>query len=252
MHGDGPNSDVTRGEQHDFELYGVAVLSVGVLAAFVVMFLPLFGPVPMSRARNAGPIVQVRIAPAGGAAQPVPRPAPPHQPSPVVAKARDATGRAATSGERPAALGNRPAVRATETAASSPSAKAGRAAYAAATGSAAWAVDRARRATDQRFASSYEAELLDHIARYQHYPEEAVRQGAQGVVLVIFVMDRDGLVLGLWIKRTSGQPLLDNAAAATVRQAQPLPAIPLQLPGRLTVQLPVAYSISDTLPDGNG
>ena len=99
-----------------------------------------------------------------------------------------------------------------------------------------------RVASQRAAAASFEATLLDHLGHYQLYPEEALRQRLTGVVLVVFAMDRSGAVLGVWLKKTSGQAVLDTAAMAGIRRAVPLPAIPPELPGRLTVQLPVAFA----------
>jgi periplasmic protein TonB len=82
--------------------------------------------------------------------------------------------------------------------------------------------------------------LFDHVERYRHYPEGAGLQNLQGVVELLFTMDRRGTVLGVWVKKSSGSARLDQAAIDTIRRAQPMPPIPPGLPDRVEVLLPVA------------
>lgn len=72
-------------------------------------------------------------------------------------------------------------------------------------------------------ASEFQKRLLAHIETYREYPDAAKRGRLEGVVELLFAMDRNGAVLGVWIKRSSGFPALDKEAIATVLRAQPLP-----------------------------
>lgn len=90
--------------------------------------------------------------------------------------------------------------------------------------------------------SDYAREILAHIEPFKRYPEDANRNGVRGVVQLVFELDREGRVLGVWVARSSGFASLDSAAVDTLRRADPLPAIPLGLPDALTVQLPVEFS----------
>jgi protein TonB len=94
-----------------------------------------------------------------------------------------------------------------------------------------------------RQALLFQKALLTHIARYRRYPEEARRDGLQGTVQVLFAMRRDGAVTDVWIRTSSGQSVLDAAAADAIRRAQPLPRIPSELPDRLTILVPVTFDI---------
>ncbi len=85
--------------------------------------------------------------------------------------------------------------------------------------------------------------LLAHIRRYQRYPAAARRDGMQGTVLIGFAMRRDGGVMTVSVKSSSGKRILDEEAAETVRRAQPLPSIPSDMPEQLTVLLPVAFDL---------
>ncbi len=90
--------------------------------------------------------------------------------------------------------------------------------------------------------SDYQRQLLAHIEPYRRYPDDAGQAGVGGVVRLAFQIDRSGGVQGVWISRSSGSASLDAAAVATVRRAEPLPAIPAGLPDTLVVELPVAFS----------
>lgn len=98
--------------------------------------------------------------------------------------------------------------------------------------------------SERRKASAFRRALQSHIARYRQYPEEARRARMQGTVQILFSMRRDGSVLDVWVRASSGQPVLDEAAIATIRRAQPLPRIPPDLPDRLTVLFPIAFDAS--------
>lgn len=90
-------------------------------------------------------------------------------------------------------------------------------------------------------ATAFQRVLVSHISRYRRYPS-GVRSGQMsGVVQVMFAMRRDGTVIETWVRTSSGDWLLDQAATETVLRAQPLPTIPPDLPDTLTVLLPVSF-----------
>jgi protein TonB len=91
---------------------------------------------------------------------------------------------------------------------------------------------------------AFEKQLFAHVERYRRYPEAAQRDGLQGVVQVMFAMSRGGRVVGVWLKSSSGYAALDQEALDTVRRAEPLPPIPIELPDQLTILLPVEFSPS--------
>lgn len=92
-------------------------------------------------------------------------------------------------------------------------------------------------------AAAFQRALQSHIARYQHYPDRARREHAEGIVSLLFSMRRDGSVTNVWIVSSSGYTLLDGAAIETIRNAQPMPRIPVELPEQLTIQMPVAFDL---------
>jgi TonB family protein len=81
------------------------------------------------------------------------------------------------------------------------------------------------------------------VTRYKKYPEEAVRQKQEGVVQLGFKFTRDGAVLDAWIEKSSGFPLLDQAALAMIRAASPIPKVPDQYKGdTLTLVMPEKFT----------
>jgi periplasmic protein TonB len=89
----------------------------------------------------------------------------------------------------------------------------------------------------------FQQSLLKHIARFQRYPA-AAHNKLQGTVETFFSIDRKGRLLGVWVKTSSGQRLLDTEAIETIKRAQPLPSIPAELPDRLNVQIQLAFDPS--------
>jgi protein TonB len=89
--------------------------------------------------------------------------------------------------------------------------------------------------------SSYEATLRAHLSNFFFYPDAARSAGLHGTVQVRLNLSRDGRVLGAWVQQSSGETVLDAAALEVIRRAQPLPAIPRDLPDSLDVYLPLEY-----------
>lgn len=96
-------------------------------------------------------------------------------------------------------------------------------------------------ASDGALRSNYQSALFAHVLRYRYYPEEARPDRLRGVVRVQFALSRDGRILSAWVQTSSGFSLLDEAALEALRRAQPLPAIPPELPSEMEVLLPLDY-----------
>lgn len=90
-------------------------------------------------------------------------------------------------------------------------------------------------------AAKFQQTLLRHIARFQRYPSAA---GSARLVDTQFAIARDGTLLGVWVRTSSGQMLIDKEAIETIRRAQPLPPIPPELPDRLNVQMQLEFDPS--------
>jgi periplasmic protein TonB len=93
-------------------------------------------------------------------------------------------------------------------------------------------------------ALKFQQALLRHVARYQHYPSAARSLHLEGKVDTQFSMSRDGTLLGVWVKTSSGQAMLDKEALETIRRAQPLPPIPPELPDRLHIHVQLVFDPS--------
>lgn len=71
---------------------------------------------------------------------------------------------------------------------------------------------------------TWQRRLAAHLDRYKRYPPGA--RGDHGVASLAFRLDRRGRVLASRIVRSSGSAVLDEAALALIKHAQPLPAPP--------------------------
>lgn len=74
--------------------------------------------------------------------------------------------------------------------------------------------------------SNYPGEVAARLRRALRYPREAQRQRLRGEVHVSFTVDSSGGVGGIRVVRSSGHPVLDQAAIATVQRAAPFPPTP--------------------------
>jgi len=90
----------------------------------------------------------------------------------------------------------------------------------------------------------YFERLRRHLARYKHYPEDALKRKEEGKVMVEFVLARDGRVLSAEVERSSGYPQIDQAALDMLRRASPVPPLPDRYAGeRIKIAIPVDFSI---------
>jgi TonB family protein len=79
-------------------------------------------------------------------------------------------------------------------------------------------------------ANPYLCTLFGLIMRQQHYPDEAKAQHIEGTVAVAFWVDDRGNLMHLALYRTSGHPILDDEAVASIRRAAPFPPPPPGIP----------------------
>jgi len=90
----------------------------------------------------------------------------------------------------------------------------------------------------------YLEKLRRWLARYKRYPQAALDKKEEGKVVVGFTLKRDGTVLDAWIVRSSGIPMLDDAALDMMHRASPVPPVPDRYKGsELKLAMPVDYSI---------
>ncbi len=82
------------------------------------------------------------------------------------------------------------------------------------------------------------------ISQYQHYPEEASRRKQEGTAVLDITLARDGTVLRVAVERSSGFPLIDEAAVKAVYDASPVPPFPESYRRqRGTMVMPAIYSL---------
>lgn len=93
---------------------------------------------------------------------------------------------------------------------------------------------------------NYEQDLNRWLReRGTFYPPDARAQGLEGNALAVFSLDRDGRILSLRLNKSSGVPMLDEAALETIRRAAPFPPPPAGLPFAVIedIYLPVRFRL---------
>jgi protein TonB len=92
--------------------------------------------------------------------------------------------------------------------------------------------------------SNYPGKIVTRLRRALRYPPQARRQGLSGEVHVRFTVASNGSVSTVSIARSSGSPILDEAALATVKRAAPFPPIPSEA-GRTSwpFTVPLAFTL---------
>lgn len=82
--------------------------------------------------------------------------------------------------------------------------------------------------------------LRGRIEQKIRYPPLARANGWKGTVLLEIMLDGQGRLLGVEVRRTSGYTILDRAAASLVRSVTPVDN-PLERP--LRIEIPVVYEL---------
>ncbi|WP_025270191.1 energy transducer TonB family protein [Hippea sp. KM1] len=83
--------------------------------------------------------------------------------------------------------------------------------------------------TQQLKYASYMAKLKNKIQAVWVYPNKAIQTGQQGALLILFSIDKNGRLVRLKLIRSSGYPVLDDAALQAVRDASPFAPLPKRL-----------------------
>ncbi len=77
------------------------------------------------------------------------------------------------------------------------------------------------------------------------YPRAAQREGLEGIVLIALVIDEQGRVHSVRVKRSSGHSVLDEAALSSVRALNGAPAPPGEIHwGAREISLPIDYRLN--------
>lgn len=93
--------------------------------------------------------------------------------------------------------------------------------------------------------NSFHGRVLAHIQRFRQYPPAARARRQEGNIRIQFTMDRDGTVIHQAVLTSSGVPLLDREALNTMQRAQPLPAIPHDLPAPQELVVTISFSMKN-------
>src|SRR5450631_4158957 len=80
----------------------------------------------------------------------------------------------------------------------------------------------------QAGSDAYNALVFGHLQRFKRYPSSA--RGAQGTVVVRFVLNRAGAVIESAVTKSSGNDALDREALEILRRASPFPPFPAAKP----------------------
>lgn len=108
---------------------------------------------------------------------------------------------------------------------------------------AATSAGRKNSAAGNAAVSNYPGKVVSRLRRALRYPAEARRQRMRGEAHVQFTISAGGGVGSVRVVKSSGFPVLDQAALETVRRAAPFPAIPSEA-GRSTwpFTVPLAFT----------
>jgi periplasmic protein TonB len=86
--------------------------------------------------------------------------------------------------------------------------------------------------------------VSERVSQFFTYPEAALAVHRTGLVMLHFVVRRDGRIEKLEIGKSSGDRELDKAAIDIVRKAQPLPPIPDRMHAdRVDGELPINFGV---------
>ena len=80
--------------------------------------------------------------------------------------------------------------------------------------------------TDDLMYTSYMQGLKRRIEAIWKYPETARRDGLQGSLVMRFSIDKSGRVAGVDVLKSSGYPMLDEAAKQALFDASPFNTLP--------------------------
>ena len=93
--------------------------------------------------------------------------------------------------------------------------------------------------------SNWARQAMLQLQTHSHYPAEARELAMEGTVWVEMRVVPDGRILSERVRRSSGYPLLDEAALAAARAASPLPPPGVGAGPETRVVVPVSYRIME-------
>ncbi|MDG9886130.1 energy transducer TonB [Pseudomonas putida CSV86] len=100
-------------------------------------------------------------------------------------------------------------------------------------------------ASNSEAKATWQSDLLNHLAKYKRYPEDARRRGQTGITQLRFVVDSEGRVVSYELVGKSGSASLDRATLEMIRRAQPLPPPPKDIltNGVIDLKAPFVFSL---------
>lgn len=100
---------------------------------------------------------------------------------------------------------------------------------------------RAGSAASSGDREAYGRKINRHVQRYKRYPDAAARAGMKGAVKVSISIGGSGNLASARVTGSSGYPVLDGEALATVRRAAPYPKPPAGFGGTARFSLTLTY-----------
>lgn len=105
------------------------------------------------------------------------------------------------------------------------------------------AQDEGLTAEDMAQITAWQKDIVVRISKAKRYPPQARKKGITGEAVVRFTIDRYGKVLAREIEKSSGAPVLDQAALKVFDEIGKLPTAPNHLAGaEFTLMVPLRYS----------
>lgn len=99
-----------------------------------------------------------------------------------------------------------------------------------------------RSAATDKDVRAYFDKVRAHVNRSRKYPLVAALQYREGRVVVFVCIARDGRVLQVEVRQSSGHALIDDAETSAIWSASPLPPPPPELPGDpVALLMPITY-----------
>jgi len=93
-------------------------------------------------------------------------------------------------------------------------------------------------------ALSWQKAVALHLNKHKKYPQDARRNGEEGVASVSFSIDRSGKVIAARLDKSSGSQLLDQEAVEVISRASPFPQPPDDVPQvTISFSLPIQFRI---------
>ena len=85
---------------------------------------------------------------------------------------------------------------------------------------------------------------MGHLNRFKQYPQIAQQRRQTGTVMLSFTVAPDGRVLTAQITGSSGVYILDQEVLDLIHRAEPLPAMPVDMPQEpMQLTLPVPFTL---------